>query len=514
MFSPLSFAIEAENRMHLLVAAACAAIAMLTGLRLFFIRRNTFPPGPRPQPLIGNALDLLNMENPWEKFTEWKEQYGDVVGLRALGTDIIILNSMQAFKDLLDKRSSKYSHRPVFTVVCKLMKMGESMPLRDQDQEWREMRKLSHTALGPTPVKQYYRMQEDMAAIFAREVMDDPANYRNALRAASSRFILSITYGMSVRAADNKYINHAEHTMDIIRQSIVLGAYLCDLMPWMQYLPSWLPFQRRAAAGRKMVDIMITKPFERVKQDITEGKARPSIALDIFSGNQDELSQQMYGRALWTTASMYAAGAESTFATILTFILAMVLWPEKQSRAQQELDAVLGYGQLPAVSDRERLPYIEAVMKETMRWNPMLPLGKISLTGFFHSAKLYLHLGFPRRTSQADEYNGLHIPAGAIVIPNVWAIAREHNGVYSPHEFHPERFLDATSTATDPGTWAFGFGRRICPGKLLGENNIFIMMSTLLAAFEMSAPDEKFVPPKFIADLGRYASSLPSLVLY
>ncbi|KAI0036391.1 cytochrome P450 [Vararia minispora EC-137] len=467
--------------MYLLAAAGCAVIAVLAGIRLFFVRRNIFPPGPPPLPLIGNVLDLLNTDNPWETFTEWKDQYGDIVGLRALGTDIIILNSMQAFKDLLDKRSSKYSNRPVFTVVCKLMKMGKSMPLRDQDQEWREMRKLSHTALGPTPVKQYYRMQEDMAAIFAREVMDDPANYRNALRAASSRFILSITYGMSVRAADSEYIDHAEHTMDIIRQSVVLGAYLCDLMPWMQYLPSWLPFQRRAAAGRKMVEIMITKPFERVKQDIAEGKARPSIALDILSENQGELSQQMYDRALWTTA-----GAESTFATILTFILAMVLWPEKQSRAQQELDTVLGNGQLPAVSDRERLPYIEAVMKETMRWNPMLPLG------------------FPRRTSQADEYNGLHIPAGAIIIPNVWAIAREHNDAYPPHEFHPERFLDATSAATDPGAWAFGFGRRICPGKLLGENNVFIMISTLLTVFNISAPDEKFVPPRFIADLGSF----------
>jgi hypothetical protein len=56
------------------------------------------------------------------------------------------------------------------------------MPLRDHDQEWREMRKLSHTALNSTAVRQYYLMQEDMAAIFARDVINDPTNYRNALR--------------------------------------------------------------------------------------------------------------------------------------------------------------------------------------------------------------------------------------------------------------------------------------------------------------------------------------------
>jgi cytochrome P450 len=54
----------------------------------------------------------------------------------------------------------------------------------------------------------------------------------------------------------------------------------------------------------------------------------------------------------------------------------MVLGPEKQACAQRELDTVLGKGQLPLVSDREKLPYVDAIVKETLRWNPMLPLGE------------------------------------------------------------------------------------------------------------------------------------------
>lgn len=58
----------------------------------------------------------------------------------------------------------------------------QSMPLRDHDDEWREMRRLSHNALGAVPVRQYYTMQEDMAALFARDILEKPSDFRTILR--------------------------------------------------------------------------------------------------------------------------------------------------------------------------------------------------------------------------------------------------------------------------------------------------------------------------------------------
>ncbi|VDC07343.1 unnamed protein product [Peniophora sp. CBMAI 1063] len=466
---------------------ACIFAAILVPLIWLSTSKRSNVPGPRPLPVIGNLLDLLSAGDPWGIFTTWKVSYGDVVGLRVFGTNIIVLNSMQAFNELLNKRASKYSHRPVFTVVCELMKMGKSMPLRDYDEEWREMRRISHNALGTQPVKQYHRMQEDMAALFARDVLDEPSNFRVILRMYSSRIILSLTYGLSAQEADDAYVEHAENTMNIIRESAVVGAYLCDLLPMMKHLPSWLPFQRRAARGRAMVHRMVTEPFLRVQRDMSEGKARPSLARDFLNQNEGALTETSYERLLWTAASMYAAGAESSYATTLTFILAMTLYPGSQQTAQQELDNVLGFGSLPTIADRERLPYIQALVKETMRWHPMLPLS------------------FPRRTAQSDEYRGFTIPANTIVIPNVWSVAFEPNPRHPPEDFIPERFLDIESMSVDPASWAFGFGRRICPGKLLGENNIFILISTLLVSFKILPPEGGYKrKPMFVADLGSF----------
>ena len=64
-----------------------------------------------------------------------------------------------------------------------------------------------------------------------------------------------------------------------------------------------------------------------------------------------------------------------TFSTLLSFFMAMAMYPEVQVKAQAELDAVVGRERLPTFSDKPHLPYVESVLKEVLRWNPVLPLG-------------------------------------------------------------------------------------------------------------------------------------------
>ena len=81
----------------------------------------------------------------------------------------------------------------------------------------------------------------------------------------------------------------------------------------------------------------------------------------------------------------------------------MCLYPEVQRRAQEEVDRVCGYGErLPGLEDRERMPYVEAVLKETLRWNPVAPMG------------------LPHAASEEGVYEGMRIPKGAIMMANIW----------------------------------------------------------------------------------------------
>ncbi|KAH9940667.1 cytochrome P450 [Amylocystis lapponica] len=125
-------------------------------------------------------------------------------------------------------------------------------------------------------------------------------------------------------------------------------------------------------------------------------------------------------------------------------------------------------------SPRGRIPYVDALVNEVLRWNPVAPLG------IFHAA------------SKDDSYAGYTIPRGAVVVPNVWAILHDED-VYGarPDEFIPERFLTPDGKL-DPAVpdveAAFGFGRRICPGRFMARDTMWIIAMSVLAAFDICDP--------------------------
>jgi cytochrome P450 len=122
----------------------------------------------------------------------------------------------------------------------------------------------------------------------------------------------------------------------------------------------------------------------------------------------------------------------------------MVKYPEVQRKAHAELDYVIGRSRLPNFQDRESLPYISAIVKETMRWQPVSPLGGAHCS------------------TEDSEYKGYFIPKGSYVIGNAWSILHEPFDYPEPLEFNPDRFLKGSQL--DPSVQeplaAFGFGRR------------------------------------------------------
>ncbi len=99
-----------------------------------------------------------------------------------------------------------------------------------------------------------------------------------------------------------------------------------------------------------------------------------------------------------------------TVSVILSVILAFILYPEVQAKAQAELDAVVGPTRLPNFDDRPQLPYIEAILLETLRWNPVVPMG--GSTSLWISLQVIdLNLGVAHRSVKADVYRGYYIPA-------------------------------------------------------------------------------------------------------
>ncbi|GJE90538.1 cytochrome P450 [Phanerochaete sordida] len=461
------------------------ALLAIKALRTCIRGSQTRPPGPPAAPLVGNIL-AIPAKAAWIKLQLYKRDYGDLVFFHGLGNSVLVLNTMDAIADLLEQRAEVYSDRPAFTVVGELMGLGQSMPLLPYNAEWKTQRKLAHNALSPRAIREYHSIQESIAALLSVQLLQDPEQFFSHVRLASSRLILSITYGLSVEEAEDEYITHAENTMRMISDATVPGAFLCDLVPILKYLPSWVPFQRHAARGKEMIERLVSRPMDHVKSQMRSGSAVPSLARHLLSSELPGAPPNEHS-IKWSTGSLYGAGAETTYATVLTCIALMALHPDTLVAAQAEIDRVVGTGRLPLISDRAHLPYVGALIQEVMRWHPALPLS------------------IARCAAREDSYRGYDIPKGTIVVPNVWAIAMDETVYHDPLSFIPERFLDQSdSEVMDPTIWAFGFGRRVCPGKHLAENSVFIQIATLLAMFDFSPPSKGKLELNFSEGLVSY----------
>ncbi|THH28091.1 hypothetical protein EUX98_g6099 [Antrodiella citrinella] len=152
----------------------------------------------------------------------------------------------------------------------------------------------------------------------------------------------------------------------------------------------------------------------------------------------------------------------------------MVIHPGVYLKAQQEMDRVVGSTRLPESEDREDLPYLNAVIKETYRWHVAVPLG------------------VPHATSEDDEFKGCRIPGGTMVIANLWGMSQDEEVYPDPEAFLPERFMVAPGETEhmDPKTFVFGFGRRLCPGREFADSCIFLVLASIIATMDIFKPKD------------------------
>ena len=160
----------------------------------------------------------------------------------------------------------------------------------------------------------------------------------------------------------------------------------------------------------------------------------------------------------------------------------MVTYPDVQKRAQEEIDSVVGRTRIPTFADLPHLPYIRAMVKEALRWRPVDPLG------------------LPHLSCEDDWYNGMFIPKGSMMIANVWHLNRDPEiyGADAAH-FNPARFMDGSGEVKscapetkEEGHVTYGFGRRVCVGKHVANNSLFIDFAMMLWACTIEpGKDEK-----------------------
>ncbi|KAH8810091.1 cytochrome P450 [Flagelloscypha sp. PMI_526] len=432
-----------------------------------------YPPGPKGLWLLGNLFDFPR-SHPWETFTEWKHQYGDLVFLTILGKNYLILNGMDTCTELLQRRHEIYSDRFHLPMLHELVGLNRSIVFMDfADAAFKLNRKLCLSVLNPIAIKHQTELQEASSARILANMLQSPDKHIAHFEDASISTNLRMLYGIKPSSED---IEDRHKAVAVITKSIGNPfTYIVDFFPFLKYFPSFAPWHKQAKTLRDTVEIVMNDAFERTERDIAAGTASQSFVARIL--DDPELNEKRPGfRDLlkWCAGTM-SAGSETIPAVEAAFLWAMILHPEVQVKAQKEIDDVIGGHRLPKLEDREDLPYTTAVIKEIMRWYIITPLAG------------------PRSTAKDDYFNGYFIPKGTNLFVNTYGISQTEVGP-NPQLFRPERFLDGTCSI-HPRDYIFGFGRRQCPARTLAENTLFINLSGILACFNITASRKDMVRP-------------------
>ncbi|GME22808.1 putative cytochrome p450 protein [Neofusicoccum parvum] len=447
----------------------------------------SMPPGPRPLPFIGNKYQLPKSQ-PWHQFAAWGKEYGPIFTLWIGRRPTVVISDPVVAAELMEKRSNKYSSRPRMVAMGELLWEGGSILVQPYGKAWTARRKLLHQALTPKALRLYKPVQEAEAARLNAQLLDTPANFEKLIERFTSSVVFCVAYGHRIDSLHAEVIRQRFEFMQYSASLNVPGKYMVETFPLLKHIPTILaPWKadikahgrREAAANMALVDV--------VRNDMSRAAAagKPSTVPDSLCKMLLELRAQGTDIPLsdrdfsFIPASLFGAGSDTTASTLCTALLALITHPAALHAAHAELDAVVGDARTPRFSDEPSLPYVRALVKETLRWRPVAVLG-----------------GTPHASTEDDVFDGRRIPAGTTVLANSWAINLNPDYYPDPHRFEPLRFHDdprarppalggAKAHPAKAGHSSFGWGRRICPGADLAANSLFVALAKVLWAFDV-----------------------------
>ncbi|KAI0770058.1 cytochrome P450 [Fomes fomentarius] len=417
----------------------------------------------------------------WLGFRNLCAEYGNVVCLRVLNQSVVILGDPAVILAFMDRRSANTSSR-VQTPSFSLTGHDWNWAFLPYGQSWRHHRRMFWQHFNPGAIDQYKPVQQAFAHQFLHKLLENTGELKDHIQLSISSVILKITYGVDIADKNDSILLAINVGILGTRQILVSGGFLVDYIHFLRHVPSFLPgggFQKKFAKWRVDSWRQLDAPFDRYLEAVKDnGNAPHCVVADIIAscqaGNENQLpiyDPHMVAKSV--AGVTFEAGSETTASTLQVFFLAMSLYPSVRKKAQAELDTVVGNDRLPEFGDRDALVYVNAIIKECLRWFSVLPVG------LSHS------------TIEDDELQGYFIPAGTMLIGNIWACMHDPDVYEDPTVFRPERFIrdgKLDPDVTDPGTFVFGFGRRSCPGRHFADATLFINIASVLHVFDITPP--------------------------
>ncbi|KIJ14417.1 hypothetical protein PAXINDRAFT_135014 [Paxillus involutus ATCC 200175] len=403
------------------------------------------------------------------RFEKLVAEYGPVISLREGSQVIIVIGRMDAAAEIMEKEGGALVDRPRSIALGEIMSGGMRMIMMSGGERFRRLRKAMHAHLQPKAAVEYQDMQSDAGKEVILDILNDPKNHVRHVQRYAASVILRVTYGKSTPTSnDDPEVVRLQEEFKHIQAVVVPGTFLVDRIPFLRYVPG---YGRVLREYHEFELSLFRDQLARVTDDMSKGEAGPSFGRRLLENiHEHRLSGD---EMAYLCGALFTAGTDTTAVGITTLILTAACHPEAQARVQEEIDAVVGKDRAPTFEDWNQLPQLQAFISEALRWRPAAPVG------------------FAHRATKDIIWRGQCIPAGATVYGCHWAISRDPIAFPDPERFDPQRWLDPNGELrTDIHFYAYGFGRRVCPGLHVANRSLYINLALLMWSFRiLERPD-------------------------
>ncbi|KAJ7540809.1 hypothetical protein O6H91_10G036100 [Diphasiastrum complanatum] len=446
-------------------------------------QQHKLPPGPSPWPIVGNMLQANDLPHRW--FAKLASQYGPILYLYMGSNPYVIVNNAEMAKEALKTRDADFASRPR-SMFGEVISFGyEDMVFRSSDAKWRALRKLCASNLfTPTGMKTFTAVRQEEMLSMVSSVHSSAKgcsviNIKRVIYEANVNSMCRILFGKKYLRAVPQLDLEAKNFLDLLDRIVSESGQinLGDFIPALQ----WLDLQGAEKRLKNDMKQALEKFFypvlaenrklrdEQGGETIKEGEAKNFLdVLQSFEGEESFSDKSIAG----ILCNLILAGTDTTSVTVEWAFSELLANPHILRKAQEEIDSVVGYQRVVQESDLLNLPYLQAIVKETLRMHPALPLG------------------IPHYNSATTHLGGYTIPAGSTLLVNIWAIAQDPASWSNPTQFNPDRFLgsDIQLVGQQFQLIPFSAGRRHCLGYPLVLVQVPHILATLLQAFDWSLP--------------------------
>ncbi|KAG6877676.1 hypothetical protein C0992_009501 [Termitomyces sp. T32_za158] len=410
------------------------AIILLVALRKVRLRHSNhlkLPPSPPGIPLLGN---LLQVPRKFIAQTPHRPRQR-----------LVLIGDIKVAKELLEKHAAKHSSRPIIYYIRYHLDPTESNWSHSAEGPTVSLgRRLSTGIMSSVRAGKTEPLQEFEALLNVQKLLDDGGkDWFHYAKRFSASTALAAAYGLHCPTGHEPALQKVRKAIDELVVLFNPTASIVNAFPLLDLIPGPMPWRARAREFHEQETAIYKELLDHALTGRGSGMNTWAAAFareDKPGGDQGRLLKTFSGAAIETIA-----------VSVQTFVLACIRHPEWVTTAQEQIDAVVGPDRLPSFKDRPLLPYVEAIVRETLRWRPAA------------------RSGMPHQSVADDtiEYRGqtYFLPKGSIIFAVTWAIEHDHSRFEDHDRFMPERFLDAEGNLKpNYETSAFGFGRR---GQLL-----------------------------------------------